>query len=418
MNKTCLEKKRFCVIADDFTGAYDIGAQMKRQGITTRVYKKSVEVSRRNSIILDTETRALESKKAYDIVCDCIKKIHNLNYDIYFKKIDSFFRGNIVEELEAIIEELHFDKVIIAPSYPKMGRTVENGTFYLNKIDIRQTDLFLDPSNKNLVNNIETILKAKMKDSYIHLKQNEIMCCTKNYKVESYDAVTDKDLDKIVDKYWKTSKSVLWVGSIGLMNAILRKFECKLPILCVVGSVSSISMTQVEQAKLCGKKVISIDLNRIIEGKSCNKCILEAINYLKKGTDIILHTIFDSALFADFINIATESEVENRLMQYNLLIGQITYQILSRVEVAGILLTGGDTARSVLDNIGEGEAEILGELFPSTPIIRQSIVNNGKTNIVLKSGRVGNSMNLLECIDAVKEFYMYAKGENRYESNS
>ncbi len=394
--------KRFCVIADDFTGAYDIGVQMKKKGINANVFYNTKDILQSGSVILDTETRIIERQKSYCILRELMNNIKDENFNIYFKKIDSFFRGNIWEEILAVDEILNFDVIVIAPSYPKLGRIVRNGIFYLNDMPLKGTDLLLDPSNKSTSDSIIDTLKKEINYPYTHLELQEIDKANETSKVVSYDAVTDDDLNLIVEKYWNSQQKVLWVGSIGLMNAILSKCTIILPTLCVVGSISNISRMHINEAAKRGKKIIFIKMQNIINGESYDEYIYEAITTLKKSQDVILCTFSDDVL----VN-RSEMIIEQKSEKINTIIGKIVSGILKITHVSGMLLTGGDTARSILKTVGYGTPRILGELFPSVLIINQKIENNGATNILLKSGRVGNDTVLLECIEKLKDYYVY-----------
>jgi len=51
--------------------------------------------------------------------------------DTLFKKVDSLMRGNPVEELEAALEASGRRIALAAPSFPRMGRTVDGGVLRL-----------------------------------------------------------------------------------------------------------------------------------------------------------------------------------------------------------------------------------------------------------------------------------------------
>ena len=92
------------VIADDFTGAAEIGGVAIRNGFQVVIDTKVDKEVKTDILIIATDTRsqgpataALLIKK---ITCDLLE----LRPDFIYKKIDSILRGNVAEELLAQLD--------------------------------------------------------------------------------------------------------------------------------------------------------------------------------------------------------------------------------------------------------------------------------------------------------------------------
>jgi len=56
----------YLIVADDFTGSNDTGVQICRRGIPVNVVFSGTEVTGSSSCVLDTESRSLSEKEAFE----------------------------------------------------------------------------------------------------------------------------------------------------------------------------------------------------------------------------------------------------------------------------------------------------------------------------------------------------------------
>ena len=57
--------EQYLIVADDFTGANDTGVQLRRRGMPVSVVFSGALVTGDDSSVIDTESRALPAKAAY-----------------------------------------------------------------------------------------------------------------------------------------------------------------------------------------------------------------------------------------------------------------------------------------------------------------------------------------------------------------
>jgi len=124
------------VIADDFTGACDVGVQFSERGLSTLVVTstKTLDTVKDDFdvVVIDTETRNLSAETAYERLGEASNACESNNIELMYKKVDSTLRGNIGSELDAILDVFCFDAVIVTPSFPAYGRTVLNGKLLID----------------------------------------------------------------------------------------------------------------------------------------------------------------------------------------------------------------------------------------------------------------------------------------------
>lgn len=134
---------KIAVIADDFTGANDVGIQLNHYGLN--VVSSFNEVYGADVVVYSTESRNIEGKEAKKIVAKEFKKMQKKGFDCFYKKIDSTLRGNIYEEIEAILENIEKnERVAVAVAFPKMGRVIKNGEHFLNGIKLEESEIAKD----------------------------------------------------------------------------------------------------------------------------------------------------------------------------------------------------------------------------------------------------------------------------------
>jgi len=89
------------VIADDFTGAAEIGGVGLRYGLQVLIETVVNDVSNVDLLVIATDTRSLEASQASEEMAKITGQLMQLHPDIIFKKIDSVLRGHVALELEA-----------------------------------------------------------------------------------------------------------------------------------------------------------------------------------------------------------------------------------------------------------------------------------------------------------------------------
>jgi D-threonate/D-erythronate kinase len=136
------------VIADDFTGAAELAGICLRYGLKPKLCLSIQELASINlddGCIVSTDSRSKKKQEALAITKQYLDELVKANPVLLFKKIDSVLRGYIIEELKIQMQVLGSNKAIIVAANPSLGRTINNGKYYLNGIEITKTDFANDP---------------------------------------------------------------------------------------------------------------------------------------------------------------------------------------------------------------------------------------------------------------------------------
>jgi D-threonate/D-erythronate kinase len=149
-------------LADDMTGALEIGAKFSGAGIETIVSAIPVLAVTAPVVVLDTETRHVDAETARREIFRFVAAAGPFTPRLIFKKTDSTLRGNIGAELQALAELYPQWSIGYAPAYPAMGRTVRSGVLYVHGREVALTEFASDELNPIACSSIAALLDAQL----------------------------------------------------------------------------------------------------------------------------------------------------------------------------------------------------------------------------------------------------------------
>jgi len=243
------------------------------------------------SYVADTETRGMSGKEAYSTVSQIIENIDFSGFKYVIKKVDSTLRGNIAEEIKAVDEAFKSDLVFFAPALPDLGRTTVEGVHCLNGTPITQTELARDPVKPVTEDNIKKVLEKIYAEKVVHVNIKDLQDGNFDFsagRIFTFDASSNDHMQTIINKGLQTGKRILWVGTAAMADNLFEIEYRTAPSLAVVGSVSSVTRSQVKFAENSGIKILKVPISDIIEGKEINNTVNEAVKILAQGKDLII----------------------------------------------------------------------------------------------------------------------------------
>jgi len=140
-------KPRILIVADDLTGAAELGGIAFNCGLTVRILldSENMVLFPEDVIILDSNSRNMAPEEAYQKVKKLISCIDISSFDLVFKKVDSLLRGPLASEIKALLDVLDIDQAYLVPANPSMNRIIRSGKYYVDDIPVNRTDFRLDP---------------------------------------------------------------------------------------------------------------------------------------------------------------------------------------------------------------------------------------------------------------------------------
>ncbi|MFT2008888.1 four-carbon acid sugar kinase family protein [Pontibacter sp. 13R65] len=133
------------VIADDLTGAAELGGIGLRFNLKVEINAAVNLNSKADLLVISTDTRSKPRVEAVEQMAKVTEELLQLNPTLIFKKVDSVLRGHVVAEIEAQLRVLQLKRALLVPANPALGRVLTKGEYLINGQPIHQTSFSHDP---------------------------------------------------------------------------------------------------------------------------------------------------------------------------------------------------------------------------------------------------------------------------------
>ncbi len=398
---------RFCVIADDLTGAMDTGVGLAQAGLSAMITFSAAAQPHSDAVVATTDSRAESATEAYRRV----KSVAERFRDHYiYKKIDSTLRGNIAAELQAVLDVTRAEHAVVCPAFPSIKRTVVNGVLLVDGVPVHETGFARDPVSPVTHSDIVELLRAgsgiaaesipvaDVQQGATHLAARIQACASRAVVV---DATEDKHLRCIADALALGRDRWVPCGSGGLGAQIPLAFGFtsrsesvppapRGPALLTVGSRNEVSVRQLQRAiETLNPPVVSLEprqfLSRAGRPHRVNQVAHEVEGLLLKHRTVLL-----TSSLSDY------SPQMRHIMAP--VLGAIVTKVLERRPLAGLFLCGGDVARAVCGDEGIQALRILGDLQPGVIVGEAEGDRYKGLRVITKAGGFGNEDAVVDVI--------------------
>lgn len=445
------------VIADDLTGANDTGVQMARRGLSTSVM---LELKNGNweqeAIVFDADSRALPSEEAYEKVktaCEFLVQGSVSASPVIYKKFDSTLRGNIGIELDAVYDACKTDLMVIAPSFPSAGRVLKNGVLLVNGTPLHETEMAADPKHPAKQSSFMAILEQQSRHAaalvtldQLHGERTALEQLIADYRSSGiaflvFDAMSEADLSLIVSLFTNKpdqARDVIWAGSAGLASAlttrlILQSSRYELmreassgggarhapiieskslpiyPVMIVVGSVNPWSRRQLnELMKQSNVHAVAVPSEQLLfpghNTDEIDRIRQQAIEVIaRQDMHVALYTSGNPAEVQQVLHLGrihgmTEAQVGERISSE---LGRLAASIIEACDIKNMVLTGGDTAKKVCQQLSEKELQLIDEVESGVPL-GKTTSKSGRF-IITKAGAFGSDQVLVRSVNRLQE---------------
>ena len=133
------------VIADDLTGAAELGAVGLRHGLRAEIVRSGKPGGAADLVCVDTDSRSCPPAEAAKRAAAAAKLLRGAGAKWIYKKVDSVLRGNVTAEVEAVMKQLNFNRALLLPANPSLGRIIRDGEYFVQGEPIHRTEFAKDP---------------------------------------------------------------------------------------------------------------------------------------------------------------------------------------------------------------------------------------------------------------------------------
>ncbi len=370
------------VIADDFTGAAEIGGIGLRYGLNVIIETEVIQKSDADLLIIATDTRSLDAGKAATVVENITNQLLALNPEFIYKKIDSVLRGNIAAELYAQIEASVKKRAVIIAANPTLNRLIKDGIYYINNVPLHQTDFSFDPEFPIYTSKVSEIIGKSRLSVYSNLRYNDDIP-TDGLIIG--DVTSIHDLDKWVSVI---DTNTLPAGASGFFDAIIvqridtakRGNNLEEPfgekVLCVMGSYYPKGAAFYQKLKANGIFISNmpkeIYFNNKLNKTAIDDWAKEVANALNDWNRVVV-SVNHTASF--------EPGLSQRIRHS---LGELVKKVAVRIQFNELIIEGGSTTSEILHHLSIKKLIPFQEL--ETGVIRMKSENMPHLHIITKPG--------------------------------
>jgi uncharacterized protein YgbK (DUF1537 family) len=163
------------VIADDLTGAAEIGAVGLRHGLRAEIIRTGKPSGHADVVCMDTDSRSYPAEEAGRRAAKAARELRTAGAQWIYKKVDSVLRGQVTAEVEAVMHELKLTRALLLPANPSLGRTIRNGHYFVNGKLIHKTEFARDPEYPRRSSQVLHLLKVPNEFSIRLVKESPLL---------------------------------------------------------------------------------------------------------------------------------------------------------------------------------------------------------------------------------------------------
>lgn len=359
------------IIADDFTGAIDAGAQFASAGIPARVVvTKSIPTASDQAgfsvLSIDAETRHLPADEAYSVTRTLAEEAIRLGIPLLMKKVDSTLRGQVGSELSALSDAAGGAEVAFLPAFPEAGRTTENGIQLLNGVPVHETEFHADPFEPVLHSSIAETIHSQSDIDVESVCGNVKSCGEQHRRVAVYDSKTRESMAETVRQLYN-SGTRLWGGCAGLAKALAECMQSgeKLAfkprttegIFVACGSLNPIAYEQMQLAAKNGFELFALTDTQKLQPDFLNSSfgneLLARLRAASLKTGRVILTAAGGAVeAAQTCSEAFGFSQEEARVLISRRIGELVQAWMCGGYDHTIIATGGDTLFALMQQLG------------------------------------------------------------------
>lgn len=371
------------VIADDFTGAAEIAGLGLRYGLQVEIESHVQGRSESDLLIIATDTRSMKPEEAYNEVYSITKQLIEFGRGLTFKKNDSVFRGHIYKELRAVINADVYDRVLLVPANPSLGRVLKDGIYYIKNQYLHETKFSDDPDYPLTTSNVLDLMNADDPGNIEVLAPGQKII---RQGIIIGEALYEQDL-----KDWasKVDNTILPAGGAEFFKALLEitgydKVTSKIKkavefgknILIVCGSAYSKGKAVFKDIRNSALKIIpmpdSVFTNGFDVKDSFKRWEEKVVQAFHEHTIVIIE--IDQQVVRD----------RNYAVRLRTEMAKLVQVVLQRVDVNELLIDGGATVYSITEKVGFEKFFPVQELSPG--VIRMRVQSREHFFITIKPG--------------------------------
>ncbi len=345
------------VIADDLTGAAEIGAVGLRRGLRAEVVLAGEALGDADLVCVDTDSRSYAPGDAGERAARAARRLRQQRAEWLYKKTDSVLRGNVTPELEAIVSELGLHGALLVPANPSLGRTIVGGRYFVGGQFIHETEFARDPKHPRTSADVRELVAAPTSLPLFVRRAEEGLPACGIVIGEAANVADLREWAALGDKRW------LMAGGAEFFGALLKLPRSRPQPkpsagkeLFVCGSASEATRTFVARQEAQGVRVFSLPheaaADSLFDADRLNLLAGEVAAALQSTERVILHVGLPQV---------KDVAIAEMLARH---LAAVAKAVLRRATVGQVYAEGGATAVTLARQMGWHRLQVTAQLAP------------------------------------------------------
>ena len=352
------------VIADDFTGAAELGGVALRYGLTAEVQSEFNAHADVDLIVVDTDTRSCAAEEAARRAASVAELCRGDAVERVFKKVDSVLRGQVMAELTALLGTWGQHRALLIPANPGLGRVIARGYYFIDGQPLHQTDFARDPEYPAMTSDVLAVLGPAGSWPVHVLRPGEVM---PDRGILVGEATSDADLAT-----WarRLDDKTIPAGAAEFFGAFLKAIGLQL------AERASVEVESTEHAIalfVCGS-------TSSYSGSFCRRCEARGIPVLRMPPGLFGINPLSPKLIREWADATVKAlEIHPRVMVaidqplcrdpglpqiLSSHLSELVEQVINRRPVDHLFAEGGATAAALVRRFGWKRLRVRRELLP------------------------------------------------------
>ncbi len=406
------------VVADDTTGANDIGVMFAKHGWVTQIATwqdgDALIDPRAEVVVIDTDSRLDPCPLAHDKVFAATRRLIALGCTTLHKKTCSVFRGNIGAEFDAMLDAAGAKFAIVSLAFPKNGRQTLHGIHTVNGRRLEDSPFAHDPVHPMRESDLGRILQAQTRRRVGLVSIEEVRAGPT--ALRAVLAARERDCTYcIVDATEQSDLTILaevvchapiLAGSSALAEELPKFWPRRPPrallaghdfsdphgVLIVSGSLTPQTKAQTALLIAAGVPAVVFDSRQVFAGATrqaeIDRATQAALVHLAAGRDTLVMADQSDAVVSATKAVGARSGLEPLAAskEVSAALAEVTHNLVVATGLKRLVVAGGDTSGTICRRLGIRGNLVLAEIAPGVP---SGLALGRDLLIVLKSGSFG-----------------------------
>lgn len=424
-------RKRIGVVADDITGANDIGVMLAKNGLRVTVISQMDEpcladFAQRDALVINTGSRLDTPEQAAEKSARAAAFLRSAGCDMIHTKTCSVFRGNIGASFDAVQDALGIRCSMVVAGFPRNGRTTRDGVHYLSGVPVAQTNFANDPVTPIAFSRLDELIGRQSRRKCAGFtwewldrspeEQREHLAALKEQAAYIiFDVRHQEDLVRIAHLIAHEPNIC---GSSAICEELPKVWGMQSPVtpcpsagtdgegtLILAGSLTPQTAAQVARLEEKGISRLVMASPRLLDAQTRAQEVQRAAAFaaerLCSGQNVLIYASRDTQGVREASAALGIQEIEAG-RQISLAFEALAAEVEGCMGLRRWVVAGGETSDAVSRGLGVRTMRIWQEIEAGVPVMTAATRQGRELLLVLKSGSFGSPDFLLKAADILR----------------